>query len=185
MSLDRTIFNTLLPSFAFDSVAVFDQSFQQVFPQARSIKAVIKEESKVMEHPIETGGIITDHRIILPVTIELSLIVQSKSGIKEVYQAIKQYYLNATLLVVQTKSSVYENQMISSMPHEENPDQYDALAIALTLKQVQFATTRYSVVPKNPKNSSTVDRGTQSGTALAPDSSAAKDLENYLSKALA
>lgn len=176
MFLDRSVFTTLLPSFAFDTVAVFDQSFQQVFPQARSIKAVVKEESKVMEHPLETGGTITDHRVVLPVSIELSLIVQSKSGLQEVYRAIKQYYLNATLLTVQTRSSIYENQMIASMPHEENPDQYDVLAIAVTLKQIQFATTQYTVVPKNPKNSSTVDRGTQAGTALSPTNTAAYDI---------
>ncbi len=32
-----------------------------------------------MEHPVESGIIITDHRIILPVEIELSLILTSSN----------------------------------------------------------------------------------------------------------
>ena len=157
------LLTTLLPSAAIDYVAVFTQDFQQIFMEARAIKAVVKEQAKLMEHPVESGAIITDHRIILPVEIDLSLILQSPDY-QNVYKAIRQYYLNGTLLVVQTRSGIYENQLISGMPHEEDPTQYDALAIALSLKQVQFVTAQFGVVPKNPKNSTTVNRGTQQPT---------------------
>lgn len=159
-----SILDTLLPSFAVDYVAVFTQDFLQVFKEARAIKAVVKEQAKVMEHPVESGAIITDHRIILPVEIDLSLILQAPDY-QNVYKTIRQYYLNGTLLVVQTRSGIYENQLISGMPHEEDPTQYDALAVALSLKQVQFVTAQYGVVPKNAKNSTTVNRGTQQGSA--------------------
>lgn len=169
-----TIIDNLLPSAAIDYVAVFTQDFTQVFTKARAIKAVVKEQAKVMEHPVESGAIITDHRIILPVEIELSLILQAPDY-QDVYKTIRQFYLNGTLLVVQTRSGIYENQLISGMPHEEDPAQYNALAIALSLKQVQFVTAQFGVVPKNPKNSNTVDRGTQQGTtANGPKTSAAK-----------
>lgn len=58
-----------------DTVAVYTQDFSQVFRNARAIKAVVKEQAKVMEHPVESGAIITDHRIILPTEVELSLIL--------------------------------------------------------------------------------------------------------------
>lgn len=159
MSLTRLI-ETLLPQAARDVVAVFTQDFTQVFPRARAIKAVVKEEAKVMEHPVETGAIITDHRIILPVEIELSLILLA-GDYADTYRQIRSYYLNSTLLVVQTRSGVYQNQMIQGMPHEEDPEQQNVLALALKMKQVQFATAVYGVVPRHPKNSKTVQRGVQ------------------------
>lgn len=171
---------SLIPFFAADIVAVFDQDFNQVFRQARALKAVVKESAKVMEHPVETGATITDHRVILPVEIELSLIVQA-FDYADVYKTIRQYYLNATLLTVQTKSDTYSNQLISSMPHEEDPSTYDTLAIALTLKQVQFATAIYSVRPKSPQNSSRVNRGTQNGATPTPKQSAAVEAVDYFS----
>ena len=154
------IFETLLPTHAYDQVAIFNQSFEQVFPRARTIKAIIKEEAKLMEHPLETGATIVDHRIILPVECELTMMLQA-ADYQDTYRQIKQLYLSAELLIVQTKSSVYYNQLISSMPHEENPEQYDAITLELGLKEAQFATTRFDYVPANPKQSSTVNRGTQ------------------------
>lgn len=154
------ILETLLPTHAFDQVAVYNQSFEQVFPRARVIKAIIKEEAKVMEHPLENGATIVDHRIILPVECELTFILQA-ADYQDTYRQIKQLYLNAELLIVQTKSSTYYNQLIASMPHEENPDMYDALTLELGLKEAQFATTTFDYSPSNPKQSSTVDRGTQ------------------------
>jgi len=151
-------FNTLLPVFGVDSVAVFNQEFKQVFRDARALKAVVKETSKVMEHPVESGIIITDHRIILPIEIDLALILSS-GDYQSVYEEIRGYYLNATILTVQTRSGVYNNMLIASMPHEEDPTMYEALAVALTMKQVLFAVAKFGVVPKQAKNSTNVTRG--------------------------
>lgn len=175
-----SILDTLIPTYAFDSVGVFDQNFNQVFPEARAIKAVVKEQARVMQHPLETGAVTTDHRVILPIEIELSMIL-TPDTYQDVYRAIKQFYLNATLLVVQTKSSTYNNMLISEMPHEEDPETYNILALALSLKEVQFATTTFAYAPKDPLNSTTVNKGTQQGTvATTPpiDQSGAKALFN-------
>lgn len=161
------IISTLLPSFAVDTVAIFDQDYNQLFRNARSIKAVVKEQTKIMEHPVETGIIITDHRIVLPIEIELTVILSS-FDYQQVYKRIKQYYLNGTLLVVQTRSDIYDNQLIESMPHEEDPTLYDALTISLNLKQVIFVAPQYGVVPKQPSNNNTAKRGTQQATAATP-----------------
>jgi hypothetical protein len=155
-----SILQTIVPSYAQDVVAVYTQDLTQVFPDARPIKAVIKEESKVMEHPVETGVITTDHRVILPVECELSMVVNSEDY-PDVYQLVRGYYLNATLLIVQTKVGIYPNQMIAAMPHEEDPSLYNTVAIALKMKQVLFVTAAYGVVPKNVNNSTVTDTGVQ------------------------
>ena len=160
MAFSTTIFDTLLPQFAVDIVAIFTQDFTQVLSTARPIKAVVKEEAKVMEHPVESGAIITDHRIILPVEIELSMLLTALDY-QDTYREIRSFYLNGTLLVVQTKTGIYENQLIASMPHEEDPEQFNIIPLALKLKQVQFVTAKYGVVPRNSKHATRVPRGTQ------------------------
>ena len=169
MTIFDNFTSTLLPSFAVDYVAIFDQDYNQLFRSARAIKAVVKEQSKVMEHPVESGAIITDHRIIMPVEINLSLILASEDY-QSVYKAIRQYYLNATLLIIQTRAGIYENQLIAAIPHEEDPTMFDALTIALSLKQVFFVTAQFGVVPKRPSNTTTVNRGVQQGTPVVEPS---------------
>lgn len=161
MALVNAVVDQVLYYLAADVVGVFTaDTFKQVFPEARPIKVVVKEEAKLMDHPVETGAVITDHRIILQVEIEISLIIQA-INYRDVYQAIKQLYLQGTLLTVQTKADLYSNQIITGLPHEENPDTFDTLVIALKMKEVQFVTPQYGIVPRNTTNTSTVDRGTQ------------------------
>jgi hypothetical protein len=171
-----TTISTLLPSFGVDYAAIFTQDYTQIFREARMIKAVVKEQSKVMEHPIENGGIITDHRIVLPVEIDISLILAS-TDYQDVYKQIRQYYLMATLLVVQTRAGIFKNQLITSMPHEEDPAMFNALTIALSTKQIVFVTPQYGVVPRFPSNSTAINRGTQQGAPATPQNfSAAQSL---------
>ena len=174
------IATSILSSFlAQDTVAVFTQDFIQIFRDARAIKAVVKENAKVMEHPVESGAIITDHRIILPVEIELSLVL-TPATYRETYDQINQYYLDGTLLIIQTRSGTYENQLIHSMPHEEDTNLFNTITLALGLKQVQFVTAKYTTSPRNPKNSNTKQRGAQQPTAATgPQSSALGDLGRY------
>ena len=143
-----------------DTVAVFTQDFTQIFRNARAIKAVVKEQAKVMEHPVESGAIITDHRIIMPTEVELSLIL-TPATYRETYDQINQYYLEGTLLIVQTRSGIYVNQLIHSMPHEEDTNLSNTITLALGLKEVQFVTAKYTTTPRNPKNTNTKQRGAQ------------------------
>ncbi len=168
---------SVLSSFvAQDTVAVYTQDFTQIFRDARTIKAVVKEQAKVMEHPVESGAIITDHRIILPTEIELSLIL-TPATYRETYDQINQFYLEGTLLIVQTRSGLYVNQLIHSMPHEEDTNLFNTITVALGLKQVQFVVAKYTTTPSNPKNTNTKQRGAQQPTAAtAPQTSVLDDI---------
>jgi Dit-like tail protein len=156
-----------IPTASMDVVGIYNQDYIQVFPGARPIKATVKPDSKLMEQPLETGATIVDHRIILPIEIELSMILRP-SEYRDTIANIKQLWLNATLLIVQTRSGVYPNQVIQSLPHEEDPDYYDTLVVALKLKEVQFVTAKYEPVPRNPGNKSTVNRGTIDSNPSTP-----------------
>jgi hypothetical protein len=160
MATGISIIDTLLPSFAYDQVAVFTQEFDQIFRNARAIKAVVKEQAKVMEHPIENGATIVDHRVILPVEIELSLLL-TPVDYQNTYKAIKSYYESATLLVIQTKTGIYQNQLIMGMPHEETVEVYDAIALTLSLREALFVVPEFAITPAAPSDSTTVERGQQ------------------------
>lgn len=171
------VINYFIPSSGPDVVAVYDQNFNQVFPKARIVKPVIKPSSKGMEHPIETGVIITDHVIINPIELELPVIVKAPD-LQDTYKTIFNYYTNSTLLNIHTKAGVYPNMYILEMPHEEDPDLFDAIAVVLKFKQALIVTSQSqpNIQPKDPKHSSTVKRGNVQPVTPAAGTTALQDL---------
>jgi hypothetical protein len=152
-----------------DVVGVLDQeTFTQIFPEARPMKAFVRETSRVMEHPLETGAMIADHKIIDPRTIELLMIV-SAADFAGAFQQIRAAWLDSTLLTVQTKAAVYQNMIIQNLPREEDPEKFDITVISLQMKEVIFAleggTSSTSSVtyydPISPLDASVILRGLQ------------------------
>ena len=159
--------NLKVPNASADVVAIFDKNFNQVFENARPIKAMVNEDSKVMEHPIETGSVITDRQVFLPVAIELSMILTPDSY-RDTYQQIKQLWRRGEILTVQTRTDTYFNMLIQKPPHDEDPELFDVIALALSLKEAQFVTAQYGTLPAskvaNKTDASTVQKGQQNTT---------------------
>lgn len=178
------ILQSLIPSFGGKTVFVTTQDGKEVFPNANFLKADVNPESRPMEHPVESGAIITDHRILLPIEIELSAVLSSEDY-KDVYKQITSLYVQGTLLTVQCRAGTFTNQLIQAIPHTEDAEQYDAIVMALKLKQVLIAVTPSTSVvapgvnansaeakvvgPASPTNSTTVNTGLQNAT-VPPDS---------------
>lgn len=151
-----------------DVVAVLKSDFAQVFEKARMIKATVGRGSKAMEHPLETGATITDHRIILPTTIELALILSSEDY-RAVYQQVADLFKRGELLVVQTRVESFASMLIEKMPHDETPEMLDGVALALSLKEAQFVQPQFSTLKvRQPRDSNTVQRGQQQPTEAPP-----------------
>jgi hypothetical protein len=145
-------------------------SFGQMFADARPLKAHVRETSKVMEHPVETGAVVADHHVINPVEIDLPVVVNAQSY-AATYTQMRQAFVNATLLSVKTRVGTYSNMIIADMPHEEDPEMFDAIVVGLRLKQVLFvvpgtASAAQNFQPLDPANSTTVGSGLQSAAAL-------------------
>ena len=149
---------------AIDVIAVLDKDLNQVFPDARPIKATIKEDAKVMEHPLETGATVVDHRVIMPTEIELSCVLASEEY-ADVYQQIREIWKRGDTLNVQTRVDSYPSMIISGMPHEEASEMLDGITLAVMLREVRYVdvqfTERKIAVNTTPKNSKTKDRGEQ------------------------
>lgn len=151
-----------------DVVAVLASDFSQVFEDARAIKATIMRTSKAMEHPLETGASIVDHRIVLPTTIELALILSSENY-RAVYQQVADLFKRGELLTVQTRVESFTSMLIEKMPHDETPEMFDGVTLALSLKEAQFVQPQFSPLKvRQPKDSNTVKRGQQQPTDAPP-----------------
>lgn len=140
-----------LPTNAQDVVAVFDTDFNQLFPDARPMKATVKEIAKLMKHPVETGATITDHRIIMPIGITLAMVC-TPATYPDTYNQIKQVFLGNATVQVQTNTGLYSNMLIGKMPHDETIEHFDTIAISLELEEVQFVTAQTSALPDAPVN---------------------------------
>lgn len=156
--------DTNIASSSSDVVAVLNATYQQVFKLARPMKAQVREPSRSMTHPVETGSIITDNRIILPAEIDMKMILP-QGDYRSVYQQIRQLWLAGTLLIVQTKASSYPNMLIENMPHEEDVTMFDTIEVNLKFMQAQLVQTQSQALPatavKNAVNQSTIQIGTQ------------------------
>ncbi len=51
-------------------------SIGQLFINARPLKATVKKTTKVMEHPVETGVILSDHHIINPMQQPIASLIR-------------------------------------------------------------------------------------------------------------
>lgn len=152
-----------------DVTAVLDSGFNQVFAGARPIKATILRASRAMEHPLETGASVTDHRIILPVNIELSMLLTTDTY-ATVYQQIRDLFTRGELLTVQTRVDSFPSMLIEKMPHDETPEMQDGVALALSLKEAKFVQPQFSTIKvEKPKDSTTVKRGQQQPTESPPE----------------
>lgn len=160
----------LLPSGKRDFVLILDDQYFHVLQEAKIVDVRVKPNARNMEHPVEDGSIITDHRILLPVEIDLTVILND-ANYADTYASILQYYLDGTLLVVQTKVSVYENMIITEIPHSESSDMLDAIPMIISFKQVQLVSAQYNINPKKQANTNTVQKGTQQGTTANSDQS--------------
>lgn len=149
---------------AVDVVGLFDEDFRQVAEGARPVKAIVREEARVMDHPVEDGSTITDHRVMLPVEIELSLILPNPA---DDYARIRSLYRDAELLTVQTTTTTYPDMLISGMPHDESPEMFGVVPLALQLRQVITVEAQFQALPPrqvaSPRNASTRNNGEKSG----------------------
>lgn len=167
------IVGLILSTPAVDTVAVYDSNFTQLFPTARPLQDQVRENSRVMDHPLETGQLISDYKIVLPVEIELPVLITAAYYLST-YQQIKAVYLSSELLTVQTRANTYPNMIISEMPHQEDPERFDAITMIIKFRQVQLvqpSTTGTAAnptyAPTNPTQTPTQNSGQQPGGTIA------------------
>ncbi len=148
--------------FATDIVGIYDANFNQAFKNARPMKARVKTSAKVMQHPLETGAVITDHIVYEPIEVELPVSIQA-NDYSNTYQLIRSAYIAGQIFSVQTRTQSYLNMILSALPHEEDPAHFDLIAVSLKFTEAKFVSAQYSKLPpskvKKKAQASTAKKG--------------------------
>lgn len=116
------------------------------------------DDSKMCEHPIESGAIITDHKFFNPVEIDIRLSLPNYIY-ETVYKELRQIYEESPKLKIKTKSGWYDNMVLQALPHEEKPENYDRIVFDLHFKEVKEVQPKYIKLEasklKNAENATT------------------------------
>lgn len=158
-----------------EDVVAIRAGFAPLFNAARPMAASVYEAADLMEHPLETGAVITDHIVHQPVEIELPVVCVGAAAYRATHAAVRGAYLSGQRLTVTTRTGSYPDMVIADMPHEETAQQFDAISIRIRLREARFVTPQSQLAPaqvKTPAQASTVNRGTQQTTASKPATAA-------------
>jgi len=150
---------------ATEVIGIYDNNFNALFQEAKYIKASVSDTSMIFEHPLEDGSKIADYKVSNPIEIQLQIMLLG-ADYRNTYKAIKKIDTNATALTIQTRTDVYSNMYISSMPYEEDNTISDGIKIAISLKQALFEnpnTVRTAIDPRYSKDSNTSRNGNVQG----------------------
>lgn len=152
----------------------------QVFATARPMRATVYERAELMEHPLEDGSVIADHKVRRPTEIDMPLFIPGGPDLKTVFAEIRQLWIDGTVLTVQTTAGTYASMILTDVPHEEHPDAINSITVGLRFREARFVKAAYGGLAKGkvkaPAKASTVKRGGQQTTAAtAPQTAKAAD----------
>lgn len=147
-----------------DVVGVYDEKYNQLFPTARPMRATVLPTALLMDHPMESGATVSDHKIIKPTEISLMMFLGDDEH-AIIYQEVKSAFTGNDLLIVQTRTDSYKNMAIVDMTHEETPEHLDAVVMQIKLREVLLVTAQFQALPprkvKRQADAGTKDRGEQ------------------------
>ena len=147
-----------------DVVAILDaETLELLFDGSNPMRVTVRETSKLTSWPVEDGTQRTDHRVLDPIEIDLPLLLTGDN--RDLFERLRQTYIEGRLLVVQTQMRSYDSMMIMDMPHDEIPEQGDSTPVAVKLREIRVIKPEFGTLPpsqvSNPAQSSTVQRGGQ------------------------
>lgn len=145
-----------------DVIIYLQDGFSPIFQGSHPMKASVKPSAMLMEHPVADGSVIVDHRIIKPLEIAVSMILE-RGEYEDAYAEIEGVFNRGDLLVVSCRSGVFENMVLTDIPSGESPEMFDTIRVDLNLKRVVFVSPQFGKLPPaqvaSATDSSTVDRG--------------------------
>lgn len=147
-----------------DLVTVLDaDSLEPLFDGAQPMRVTVRESSKLTSWPVEDGTQRTDHRVLDPVEIDLGVLITEAN--KNLFESLRQTFIEGRALVVQSQVRSYPAMMIFEMPHDEMPETGDAVAVSVKLREVITIKPEFGTLPPSSvadqKQASTVKRGAQ------------------------
>lgn len=164
---------------AVDVVAILRADTKaQVLASMRPMRGRMYDTSELMDHPLEDGSQITDHAVKRLVEIDLPLMLTgTPEELKQSWAELQRLYDDRTILIVQSRVRVYTSMVLKDIPHDEDPEAMNGVAIGVRLREARFVSASYGgkITPKATPKKSTVKRGAvQTTAATGPQTAKAK-----------
>ena len=119
--------------------------------------------AKLFEHPIETGAVISDHRILNPsvVSLQAYIAIDDVQTLKE----LNYYYISGVPLKIRAGNDVIKNAYINTKPFEITGGSLDKTLYSISFKEAQEITPVYVGLSnaRRGSNSSRVNSGQKQG----------------------
>lgn len=154
------------------------ESGDEIWTSAKVMGSSVSPEALVMQHPVETGTSIMDHRVIQPVEVSVRLMLE-KDNYRDVYSAIQEYHKSANLVEIHTRTSIYSNMEIVAFPHEEDPEYFDAIPIEIHFREMIFVSPSQGTMTqentRNKADANTVQQGQKTPSTTAVNTNAQQE----------
>ena len=131
-----------------DNVAVYDAGYNQVFLMARPMEASVDIQARLMDHPLEDGAIKTDFRVMLPVSIDLTVICKGQNP-KQIYQQIRSAFTVCDEYIISLNAGTFKHMVFQGIPHKESPDRFNVISMNLKFREAMIGTTKKQALPAN------------------------------------
>lgn len=143
-------------------VEVYNERFDTPFEGAFYMDASVVNSSKVMTHPVANGTVIADHRIIEPVKISLSVVLD-RDNYTNVHGRLMASFAKGETFTISTRTKVYPSMIMSKIPEEQTPRMSDTVSMKIEFTEVMVAVARINTLPladvSSASDASTVNRG--------------------------
>ena len=95
----------------------------------------VSPTSDLCEHPVESGGVITDNAIINPLRATVEIVMPT-AYYTRIYEQMQKLYKEKRKIILQTKFGFYQNMVLVAIPYAMNHKDIDRVPITLELQQV-------------------------------------------------
>lgn len=113
--------------------------------------AVFDQSGKMCDFPVESGAMISDHKIIMPRIITVQLVMPGILAGRVIDQ-LNLYYKQSKKIVIQSFTGIYRNLILESMPVSVKPENVSRPIYDLKFREVLLVEPDYTGETQNPAN---------------------------------
>ncbi len=187
-----------IPDIEIPTIDLFKQINSRRYIQPVSINgiefdALIEQtptfESVIPEYPTERGYGVSDHIIIKPVTLELTVLLtntpvtwatrfgESVNRVKNVTDKLLQLWVDKEIVTVVTNDAIYYDMGIESLKLPKKVETGSSIEIPMTFKQIEYTQTQTVITPSYLRAGTT---GQKAGTTKTKKSTDPKKQDSTL-----
>ena len=151
------------------------------FYRSSVLRYGIEERSRMCDHPIEDGSVISDHKLKDPITFSCALAMPEFLG-GLVVDDLKTYYRESLKIIVQCATGVYMNMILAEMPTEITPDKASRPIFDLKFREVMIVSPRREGDAPEEGVASVSDSNTKKQTVFSDEITSNETMSQILGK---